>query len=331
MPSRLIIALSLFVTALALSYFFVPETVLVTPTPPPRPIWSIRSIDTMKYSRDIAREKASDINFDMVIDQQVGNIAATGATHVAIATPYDEEFIPFLSRWVSAARKYNLKVWYRGNFSGWEQWFDYKRITREQHLSQTKDFILSHESLFEDGDLFTPCPECENGGTGDPRMTRDFAGHKKFLIDSTVVGRDAFASIGKQVQVGYHSMNYDVAMEIMDKETTAAVGGIVAIDHYVATPEKMIKDIEILKERSGGKIFLGEFGAPIPDINGKMTESEQADWLEQTLSQLTNAKSVIGLNYWVNVGGSTELWDGDGNARLAVNVLTKYFTLKIPH
>ncbi len=301
----------------------------VSPRPTPRPLWAIRSIDTMKYSRDLAREKRTDDSFDAVIDQQVKAIAQTGASHVAIATPYDAEFIPYLSRWVKTARKYKLKVWFRGNFSGWEKWFDHKRITRTEHLDMTTNFIMDNSYLFEDGDIFTPCPECENGGPGDPRMTGDIVGHRQFLIDSTRVGNDAFAKIGKKVEVGYHSMNYDVAMAVMDKETTQAVGGIVAIDHYVSSSDKMIKDIESIKERSGGKIFLGEFGAPIPDLNGKMTEDQQSVWLSQTLTLLAGNNSVVGLNYWVNVGGSTQLWSEDGTPRKGVTTLSSFYSMLI--
>src|SRR3989339_935814 len=66
--------------------------------------WEFQSIDTMKYSRDLAREKLNNQEFDQVINQQVANIASAGASHVGIATPYDEEFFPFLKRWVDAAR-----------------------------------------------------------------------------------------------------------------------------------------------------------------------------------------------------------------------------------
>jgi hypothetical protein len=303
-----------------------PNGSIVSPIPSPVPLWSVRSIDTMKYSRDIAREKAEDKKFDEVIEEQVKNIAATGASHVAIATPYDDEFIPYLTRWVNMARKYKLHVWFRGNFAGWEEWFDHKRISRTEHLDLTTKFITENPKLFVDGDIFTPCPECENGGPGDPRMTGDVKGHRQFLIDSTRVGKDAFAKIGKAVEVGYHSMNYDVAMAVMDKETTTAVGGIVAIDHYVSSSEKMIKDIDIIKKQSGGKIFLGEFGAPIPDLNGKMTEGEQAEWLRHTLDLLIENKSVMGLNYWVNMGGSTHLWNDDGTPRKAVETITSYYS-----
>src|SRR3989344_2717782 len=222
--------------------------------------WEFQSIDTMKYSRDIAREKLGDLEFDSVINQQVRDISETGATHVAIATPYDEEFYPFLKRWVDAARKNNLHVWFRGNWSGWEGWFGYPKITREEHLKKTEKFILNHKDIFSDGDVFSPCPECENGGSGDPRRTGDAAGHKKFLIDEYKVTKEAFRQIKKNVASNYASMNGDVAKLVMDRPTTAALGGVVTIDHYVATSEKLVSDIEFIAQASGGKVVLGEFG-----------------------------------------------------------------------
>lgn len=289
------------------------------------PWWSVQSIDTMKYSRDLSREKKKDPSFDAVIDKQMGNIAKTGATHVSIATPYDEEFVPVLARWVSSARKHNLSVWFRGNFSGWEKWFDYPAISRDEHIALLPGFISRHADLFREGDIFTSCPECENGGPGDPRVTKDISGHRLFLIREYDVATKAFREIGINVSVGYFSMNYDVARAIMDKSTTSSLGGIVTIDHYVQTPEKMIQDIRSLAEDSGGKIFLGEFGAPIPDIHGAMSESEQNHWLTSAFSQLAREPNIIGINYWVNVGGSTGLWDKNGNAKEAVTALSRAF------
>lgn len=287
--------------------------------------WEFQSIDTMKYSRDVAREKLVDASFDRIIDKQVKDIATTYATHVAIGTPYDDEFLPFLRRWVSAARKYKLKVWFRGNWSGWERWFDYKPIDRKTHIIKTIEFISQNPDLFEDGDLFGACNECENGGPGDPRHNRDVKGHRAFLIEEYRVTRNAFEKIGKKVASNYSSMNGDVASLIMDKETTEALGGIVVVDHYVASPKQLAIDIKALSKRSGGKVVLGEFGAPIPDIHGKMTEQEQSIWLEKVLEKLFNTEEVIGLNYWTNVGSSTELWDADGNPRSAVEIIKKYY------
>jgi len=290
--------------------------------------WSVQAIDTVKYSRDLAAQFGNDTSFDSIIDAQVSDIAEAGATHVAISTPYDEEFVPFLRRWVKAARKYNLNVWFRGNFSGWEDWFGYDSITRKEHLELLEKFITSNKDLFENGDIFTSCPECENGGPGDPRHDTDVAGFRQFLIDEYKVAKDALRLTGKSVAANYFPMNGDVAKLIMDKATTKALGGVVVIDHYVASPQKLANDIKEIASLSGGKVVLGEFGVPIPDINGEMTEQEQADWIEQAFARLVKLDSLIGLNYWTNVGGSTQIWNRANSPRLAVSVIQKYFIPK---
>lgn len=294
----------------------------------PVKFWNVQSIDTMKYSRDLAREKLKDPAFDIQIYQQVKDIAGTGATHVAIATPYDAEFLPILKRWASAARVNNLKVWYRGNFSGWERWFGYSDITRDQHKELLLNFITSNPELFEDGDVFTACPECENGGPGDPRHNGDIQGHRNFLIEEHEIMERAFVKIGKDVEFGYNSMNGDVAQLIMDRPTTKALGGVVAIDHYVPSGEKTSFDITEIAKNSRGKVFLGEFGAPVPDIHGDMTEREQAQWIESTMKTLAANKDLIGMSYWVDKGGSTKLWNDNGSARMAVNSLTAAYSPK---
>lgn len=287
--------------------------------------WEFQSIDTMKYSRDIAREKLKDRSFDFVIDIQVKNIAQTGATHVAIATPYDEEFFPYLERWVEAARRYNLKVWFRGNWSGWEKWFGYESISRKTHIEKTNVFIRKHSNIFENGDIFSACPECENGGSGDPRITGDVKGYRDFLIEEYAVTKQAFKNIHKNVKSNFASMNGDVARLIMDKDTTAKLDGVVVIDHYVISPEKLAQDIKEIAKQSGGQVILGEFGAPILDIHGTMSEEQQAEWIKKAFAKLITVQELSGLNYWVNVGGSTELWNGKGTPRKGIKELTSAY------
>lgn len=297
-------------------------------SPLSRHYWDVQSIDTMKYSRDSAREKLKDPSFDAVIDRQMADIAATGANYVAIGTPYDEEFYPFLKRWVKAARKYKLHVWFRGNFSGWEGWFDYPRMTREMHTVKTEEFILNNKDLFEDGDIFTSCPECENGikiEYGDPKSLGQ---HREFLITEYQAVKRMFFQIGQDVKANYYSMNGDIAKALMDKPTTAALDGIVVIDHYVGTPTQLAEDVQLLIDQSGGSIVLGEFGAPIPDIHGEMSEEEQANWIDEAFRLLAHMPEVKGVNYWVNTGGSTELWKLNGQPKLAVSVLKKYYSYK---
>lgn len=287
--------------------------------------WGVQSIDTVKYSRDLAREKLNDSGFEKDIDKQVELIASTGTTHVAVGTPYDTEFTPFLRNWIRAARKYGLKVWFRGNLSGWEEWFGYERITREQHTQKILDFIKNNEDLFEDGDIFTSCTECENGGPGDPRMTGDISGHRNFLISEYKATTAAFKALGKNVQSNFMSMNGDVANLIMDKTTTRELGGIVVVDHYVKSSEGLANDLVKLSEKSGGRIVLGEFGAPVLDIHGNMSERSQAQWIYNTLLAISEVPSIVGVNYWTSVGGSTGIWDEDYTAKEAVEVLKKFY------
>ncbi len=225
-------------------------------------IWSIQSIDVMKYSRDLAREKLRDTEFNKTIDNQVGVIASTGATHVAIGVPYDEEFLPIMHRWVSAARNNNLKVWFRGNLSGWEGWFDYKKIDRTTHSKMIEEYIVKNADLFEDGDLFSSCPECENGGPGDPRHVGDVDGYRNFLVEQTDIVRQSFRKIGKDILPNLHSMNGDVARLVMDKETTSRVGGYVVVDHYVETPEKLVADVKALQNSLEAVLFLASSALP---------------------------------------------------------------------
>lgn len=312
---------------LILIYFFIFINRGKSDNNKPERRWKVTAIDTVKYSRDIAREKEASVDFVATIDKQVKLIAETGATHVSIGTPYDEEFVPFLSKWVSAARKYKLKVWFRGNFSGWEEWFDYPLISRDQHKEKLEKFISSNGDLFEDGDVFTSCPECENGGDGDPRLNGDLLGHRKFLIDEYQISKEAFRLIGKNVITGYYPMNGDVAKLVMDLDTTKSLGGVVVVDHYVEDPIRLNNDLSELSNLSGGKVVLGEYGAPIPDIHGKMSEDEQADWINELMTLLYDNNNVIGVSYWTNRGGSTEIWNKDYSPKKSVTILTKYFKL----
>ncbi len=291
--------------------------------------WTIESIDTVKYSRDLARQFENDSSYDKTIDSQVKAVADAGANYIAIGTPYDKEFVPFLTRWVKAARKYGLKIWFRGNFSGWENWFEYPLMTRDQHKTMLKAFILDNGSLFEDGDIFTSCTECENGGPGDPRQTGDTEGHRQFLISEYQIARSAFIQIGKNVSANYFPMNYDVAKLIMDGSTTQALGGVVVIDHYVKTPEILGSTIRDLESSSGGKVVLGEFGVPIPDIHGDLTDNQQAEWINKALTLLGEDENIIGVNYWTSFGGSTRLWKDDGSATPAVSVIRGFYKPKV--
>ncbi len=294
-------------------------------TTQPQRFWQITSVDTVKYSRDAA----GDANVLKKIPFFLKEAAKLHVTHVAIDTPYDERFYPVLKAWVDEARKNNLKVWFRGNFSGWEGWFGYQQFESiNQHNQLTNTFIAAHPDLFQDGDIFTPIPEPENGGPGDPRGSQDKTdSFNTMLVSSYNNCVTAFQKINKQVNCGYFSTNGDIAKDILTPSTVAQMGNIIVIDHYVDSPEGMQEEINALSQKfPQAKIVLGEFGAPIPDINGEMTESQQSNFIAKLLDVFyANRTKILGINYWTLAGGSTSLLRDDNSEKEAFTTIANYF------
>src|ERR1700704_4184060 len=109
--------------------------------------FEVQSIDTMKYSRDTARNQDA----TRAIPSLVAAASLLHPTHIAIATPYDDEFIPIMKIWVSEIRKHNIKVWYRGNFASWEGWFGYPAFKDPyEHIQKTERYIKNNPDLFQD-------------------------------------------------------------------------------------------------------------------------------------------------------------------------------------
>lgn len=291
------------------------------------PLWQYQCIDTMKTSRDKARAWAKRPNLAAHIDKELIAIKTMGANCVAIATPYDDEFLPYLTTWVTKAREHNLHVWFRGNFSSWEGWFEYpKGMTTQEHLKKTTAFITKNPQLFKDGDIFTASPEAENGGPFNQVEANEYAAFRKYLIDEYTQAKAAFAKINKKVEVNWLSMNGGLAKRMLDKPTVEAIGGVVTIDHYIAKKEQMTEFIEYFAKKFGARVVIGEFGAPIPDINGEMTESEQAEFVRSLLTEMYKRKSTVpAMSYWVLYDSSTALLNEDFSERPAAQELRKYF------
>lgn len=290
-------------------------------------LWQYQCIDTMKISRDKARTWAQKTDLKAHIDWEMQKIKDTGANCVAIDTPYDEEFMPYLQTWVQSAREHNLHVWFRGNFSGWEGWFDYpKGMSGKNLLEKTGTFIKKHADLFADGDRFTAAPEAENGGPFNQVEPDTYNFYKTFLITEYQTTKQAFADIDKEIETNWLSMNGGLARRMLDQKTIDALNGVVTIDHYIKTPQEMSEYVQYFSKTYHGRVMVGEFGAPIPDINGPMTEHEQAVFVDLVLQELYKQnQSVIGVNYWDLFDGSTALINIDGSPREAVQKLKNYF------
>lgn len=286
--------------------------------------WEITSVDTMKFSRDISREP------DILtrIGKYVEKAASLKSGYISVATPYDEEFYPVLATWVSEIRKNGKKVWFRGNWSGWEGWFDYpKFVDYAEHHRKTEAFIKAHKELFVDGDIFTPAPEAENGGFGDPRTGEEKnLQYQAFLRDSFDACKRGSDAIGVAIRCGYFSMNGDVARENLTKELVSHMGGVVVIDHFVKSPEKLVQDIQMYHDKYDAKIVLGEVGGPIPDIHGEMDEFQQAEYMNAVFNSLVSVKDIVlGVNYWTVFGGSTRVFENDLRERKVADTIRSFY------
>jgi hypothetical protein len=304
--------------------------------------WSVKCVDTMKTSRDKVRVPLDD-DHRQLIDVELDAIKSIGANYVAIDTPYDPEFLLFLRYWVGRARLQNLHVWFRGNWCGWEGWFGYPKWVDgyNRHIEATIDFVRSHPDLFRDGDSFCLCPEPENSALlGDPRATGHVDQFLAFLRDAYDALTKEFARMGKRVIVNWFSVNGDIGRDILNKNTVDHIGGLVTIDHDVPSAAKMIEYVDDIHHKFGCKVLIGEFGAPLVNINPvNWNEQQQADFIGEILEALWVRRSyVIGISYWVGAGDgkvdTTRLIDtarmvnptGEGyHPRLAAEVLRSYF------
>jgi hypothetical protein len=295
--------------------------------PPEKTLWKYQCIDTMKTSRDRARNWHTSEDAHNDAAKQVRAIKSLGANCIAIDTPYDKEFLPYLKVWVKEARKQNLKIWFRGNFSSWEGWFDYpKGMSSEDLFTKTSAFITENRELFKDGDIFTAAPEGENGGPFNQVEIDEHESYRKFLLAEQQITKDAFAKIGKNVEVNWMSMNGGLAKRMFDQPTIDGLGKVVNLDHYIKTAPEMGEFIDYFAKKYGAKTVIGEFGAPIPQINGEMTEDEQAAFLDSLFQELYRHKdNVVGVNYWVLYDSSTALYNQDFTPRKAAGVVQKYF------
>jgi hypothetical protein len=306
-----------------------------------RPFWDYRCIDTMKISRDMARALVEELNTTSsvpnIIPLMVGKVKGANANMISFGTPYDGEFIPLLKVEIAEAEKQNLQVWLRGNLSGWEGWFEYERFEQHNdHHRLTKEFILNNPTLFVNEGrsrvkFFSPSPEPENGFENVWESTQRQEVFKEWLLASYANSRQALDEIGATDTTVIFSFNGDVA-KILPPELIHADHPVI-IDHYIEQPEQYLADIQALHQLYSAQVGLGEFGAPIADIHGSMTEEQQAEIVKEILLVLSEHGMLIPLiNYWhlwdphsIDSSNSTALLNADGSERLVYQVIQDFF------
>lgn len=283
----------------------------------PTPYWPIRSVDTMKQSRDEAlvilkalnKNQTSAQSMLHTIDQEIQNIANLHTTHVAIGTPYDEPFLPVAKAYIASARSHGLSIFWRGNFNAYDLqdannpslggWFNTPHNPHfMEQPGKIAQFIDQHGDLFKQGDIFMPWPEPEN--------VVKFYTNKIAYQNLLLAEYEACKPLRKKgVLAGNCSMNGDVAKDL-DPALVKALGDIVFIDHNnLQNPQEMGQEIRDLHRiYPHAQVLLGEFSVSDPP----MTDQEQAKFTTDLFNQMKLA-GVLGMNYWVDIGGQTQLED----------------------
>ncbi len=339
MEKKIILSVLVILFIIIAFFIFLPEPSIALdrleykPLTQPTGLWKYQCVDTMKTSRDKARQWEKRADLKEYIDKEMQIIKELGANCVAIDTPYDREFMPYLQKWAQGARSHNLNIWYRGNFSGWEGWFNYKKgMTATQLLENSARFIESNPTLFEDGDIFTAAPEAENGGPFNQVEIDEYTQFRRLLIDEYAITTAAFKKINKKVETHWLSMNGGLAQRMLDQNTINNINNTATLDHYIKTPAQMSEFIRYFNDTFKAKTVIGEFGAPIPEINGNMNEDEQALFIDQLFNELYLNKDLVeGINYWVLSDSSTELASKELVLRKAATVVKKYYSPVLLH
>lgn len=291
----------------------------VTPTPTLTTTltgsWPIQSVDAMKSTKDMVCGQQSESWIGKWVDKAV----ELGANYVSISTPYENpscgDASSYTKTWIKVIRSRGLKVWFRQMPLSFEGIYNVQKNNSSNYLNLISDYVKSHADNYQDGDIFTPIPEPQNGGiTGITYCAGNvcqFAGQASFnqwLRDAMTVSKNAFAAIGKNgVKIGYFGFDGFVAWGdnnpdwngILEDATVQAMGNI-TIDHYPeAIGETMASGLDQLQARYPGvPIVIGEWGT----ING-------GDVQQQVKNTMGASKrpGVVGFNYWqFGPGGAGE-------------------------
>lgn len=284
-----------------------------TPTATPTPTsnsgssdWAIQSIDVMKDTKDtICGQKD-----DTYIKNIVSKAKELGANYVAISTPYDNpscgDATVYAKRWVDAIRAQGMHVWHRHMPLSFEGIYSVSKNNSSNYLDMISNYIKNNKDLFQDGDIFTPIPEPQNGGINGVTYCangvcqfQSAASFNQWLRDAMTTSKNAFDSIGlHNVKIGYFGFDGFVAWGdqnpdwhgILEDSTVQQMGNI-TIDHYPElVNETMDQSLTALQAKyPHTPIVIGEWGT----VNNQNIDQEVQDTMSAAKKH-----GVVGFNYW---------------------------------
>jgi hypothetical protein len=316
-----------------------------SPTPTPKPIittsttqaasWSIQSVSSMKETKDrVCGQRSSEF-----IQKWVDKAVELGANYVSIETPYDSpacgNSVAYTNLWVNVIRSRGLKIWHRHMPLAFEGIYDTVKNPSIDYLTIISNYIKANPSFFQEGDIFTPIPEPQNGGIAGVnycsygicifKNAKDFNAWLRNAID---VSESAFAQIGlgNKIKIGYYGFDGYIAWGdnnpdwdgILEDQTVLKMGNI-TIDHYPEiVGDTMQNDLNELQSRYPNiPIVIGEWGT--------ITDGNTENQVIQSMGAARRS-SVVGFNYWhFGMGGHEELIREDFTNKPQFDEVQSYF------
>jgi len=275
-------------------------------------VWTIRSVDTMKLSRDTLATPLD----NRQIAQVVGLDARLGVTHVTADVYYDAP--AYMARWVRAIRAAGLRVWFRAHWYAWDSHRGHPAtMSADEYIAKTRLFLQQHSALLRDGDIFDFCSEPENGaywlrtyGPGWSWHSNEVAKHafNLFIRAGVRMAATTLAHRGKGGGVvTVVSVNPSIARRLLSKPTIRKLGRI-TLDLY---PEGRTRD-----PAEAARLLVAQLAAvrrkwPVPIVIGehgyardmRVDDATQARVLAAELAALRRLPYLTGFNYWVGAGG----------------------------
>ena len=328
-----------------------PTTKQIPPTTkqiPPSTTTFIASIDTMKESRDTETRPLSSSEILAIVKLS----ASVNTNYITVDTHW--EYSNYLQQWVNAIRATGRHVWFRSQPNQWEnQNGATGTMTPAQYEAAEQNFILTHASLFQTGDIFDACPEPEQGhywfkqydehwtSNAPNSATRDY---NAFIRDTTEVADAAFQQKGIHgVITTIRSTNTFFAShpDVFERATAEKLGRI-TIDSY---PEQSTTDPLTAANARVDELKTIENIWHLPIIIGEMGYSNQVEVDDMTQQNVLKAEFraieplsyVAGVNYWVGPGtntsgGYTHIFAKSGQGwllRPAANELSLFYKTKL--
>jgi len=312
-----------------------PTSSLLLPLVEVNPSWSIQSVSSMKETKDrVCYQRSYDF-----ITQWVGTASELGANYISLETPYESptcgDSLAYTRDWIQAIRLKKLNVWHRHMPLAFEGIYNARKDPTRDYLQVISNYIKSNPFFFQEGDIFTPIPEPQNGGiqgvnycSQNTCIFKNAAEFNAWLRTAMDISEQAFASIGlaNKVKIGYYGFDGYIAWGdnnpdwdgILEDATVEKMGNI-TIDHYPEiVGDTMENDLQELETRYPNiPIIIGEWGT----ISGSDSEA-------QVVKSMTAARrpSVVGFNYWhMGIGGNEELIREDFSKRAQFDEVQSFY------